>query len=188
MSASPSNPNSPAQGPQLDEQAGAGVQDPSMEDILASIRRILSEDEADRAPGHRPGEHGAGHGDDVLPLDPSMLVSEGPATQPADKPGEEPQSAHGPVAEPRAVPVPSASPLVAPEAAAAAATSVGTLLRHLIAEREQVVVHRGGPTIEDLVREEIRPLLKQWLDTNLPPMVERLVRAEIERVVGRAVS
>ena len=34
----------------------------------------------------------------------------------------------------------------------------------------------------------MRPLLKQWLDAHLPPMVERLVRAEIERVVGRAVD
>ena len=49
-------------------------------------------------------------------------------------------------------------------------------------------MHRGGPTIEDLVREEVRPLLKAWLDANLPPVVERLVRAEIERVVGRAIS
>ncbi len=49
------------------------------------------------------------------------------------------------------------------------------------------LVRSGGPTIEDLVREELRPLLKQWLDTNLPPMVERLVRTEIERVVGRVV-
>ena len=48
-------------------------------------------------------------------------------------------------------------------------------------------VWTGGPTIEDIVREELRPLLKQWLDTNLPPLVERLVRTEIERVVGRAV-
>jgi cell pole-organizing protein PopZ len=46
----------------------------------------------------------------------------------------------------------------------------------------------GGPTLEDMVREEIRPLLKAWLDENLPPVVERLVRAEIERVVGRAVG
>jgi cell pole-organizing protein PopZ len=37
------------------------------------------------------------------------------------------------------------------------------------------------------VRAELRPLLKQWLDTNLPGMVERLVRVEIERVVGRVV-
>ena len=37
------------------------------------------------------------------------------------------------------------------------------------------------------MRAELRPLMKEWLDANLPPMVERLVRAEIERVVGRAV-
>jgi cell pole-organizing protein PopZ len=37
-----------------------------------------------------------------------------------------------------------------------------------------------------LVRDEIRPILKEWLDANLPSMVERLVRAEIERVVNRA--
>jgi hypothetical protein len=47
-------------------------------------------------------------------------------------------------------------------------------------------VYRGGPSIEDVVREEIRPILKDWLDTHLPPLVERLVRAEIERVVNRA--
>jgi len=51
-----------------------------------------------------------------------------------------------------------------------------------------MAVHRGGPTLEDIVREEIRPMLKAWLDQNLPPLVERLVAAEIERVIGRAVS
>jgi len=83
---------------------------------------------------------------------------------------------------------PAHAGLVAPETAAAVATSVGGLLRTLIAEREQIAVNRTGPTIEDLVREEIRPLLKEWLDANLQTLVERLVRAEIERVVGRAVS
>ena len=53
---------------------------------------------------------------------------------------------------------------------------------------EHVPVHRGGPTIEDIVREEMRPMLKQWLDTHLQALVERQVRAEIERIVGRAVS
>ena len=83
--------------------------------------------------------------------------------------------------------MPSCGPpsLVAPEAAAAAASSVGSLVRTL-AERT-MQVHSGGPTIEDIVREELRPLLKAWLDANLPPLVERLVRVEIERVVGRAV-
>jgi len=74
--------------------------------------------------------------------------------------------------------------LVAPAAAAAAATAVGTLMRTLANERS-TATHRGGPTIEDLVRDEMRPLLKSWLDQHLAPMVERLVRAEIERVVSR---
>ena len=74
--------------------------------------------------------------------------------------------------------------LVAPAAAAAAGASVETLMRTLASERN-TAVQRGGPTIEDLVRAEIRPLLKAWLDAHLPPLVERLVRIEIERVVSR---
>ena len=85
-----------------------------------------------------------------------------------------------------AVPATTSQELVAPETAAAAASSVDNLVRALVAERG-VQVHHGGPTIEDIVREELRPLLKAWLDANLPPIVERLVRVEIERVVGRAV-
>jgi cell pole-organizing protein PopZ len=168
-----------------------------MEDILASIRRILSEDEAEPlaapAAAPPPANPPTPAADAVLSLDASMIVEE-PSREveapprvvraPAEKPQERPI--------PKSIEPPEPSPkvesLVAPEAAAAAASSVGTLLRTLIAEREQVAVHRGGPTIEDLVREELRPLLKQWLDANLPTLVERQVRAEIERVVGRAVS
>jgi uncharacterized protein len=165
-----------------------------MEDILASIRRILSEDEVEHATGSAsapkpqpPAEDG------VLSLDASMIVDE-PARAAAPAPPKPERVPDKPVERPAAKlpvpaePAPAPLGLVAPEAAAAAASSVGTLLRTLISEREQVAVHRGGPTIEDLVREEIRPLLKEWLDANLPPLVERLVRAEIERVVGRAVS
>ena len=41
---------------------------------------------------------------------------------------------------------------------------------------------QNARTLEDLVREMLRPMLKTWLDDNLPGLVERLVRAEIERV------
>jgi cell pole-organizing protein PopZ len=163
-----------------------------MEDILASIRRILSEDEpADPAPSAEPHEDP----DDVLVLDDSMLAHDAPAEaahQLAERdelqPAEPPPAVRTepPVAIPPPPPSPSPADLLGPEAAAAAASSVGSLVRTLAAERS-THVWRGGPTIEDLVREELRPLLKEWLDTNLPPLVERLVRAEIERVVGRAV-
>ncbi|HEY5066942.1 MAG TPA: DUF2497 domain-containing protein [Xanthobacteraceae bacterium] len=46
----------------------------------------------------------------------------------------------------------------------------------------QTVLVQNARTLEDLVREMLRPMLKTWLDENLPGMVERLVRAEIERV------
>lgn len=187
--------------------------DPSMDDILASIRRILKEDEKiPRQPG-----------DGVLMLDPSMIVEEGEAADKAPSadtnqaPGSDKSTGHEPDLQPgveettvlaiadepvhsgsmlpdlafppanvsRDAPMPE-TPLVAPAAAAAAAHSVGSLVRTLAAERSAAVT-RGGLTIEDLVREEVRPVLKEWLDTHLPPLVERMVRAELERVVGRSV-
>ena len=189
--------------------AGEGGADPSMEDILASIRRILNEDEA---PPGNPGaaeepqtggapSHpapAAEENDGVLVLDEAMLVHEPPLPEPVfaampvasvqaqdDKPASPPlETGPGPTPHP----APSVAPgdgLMAPESTAAAAASVGSLLRTLSHERT-TQVYRGGPTIEDLVREEVRPLLKDWLDTHLPPLVERLVRQEIERVAGRA--
>jgi cell pole-organizing protein PopZ len=46
----------------------------------------------------------------------------------------------------------------------------------------QTVLVQNSRTLEDLVREMLKPMLKAWLDDNLPGLVERLVRAEIERV------
>jgi len=193
-------------------QAPGGA-DPSMEDILASIRRILAEEEGvpPPTPAVAPGAD-----DGVLQLDASMMLADPiapaealpplgslplgslPALEPRSElePGLElgplaaalppDMEAHVPSAPPPSPMQQSPGSLMAPEAAAATATSVGSLLRTLSAERS-TQVYSGGPTIEDVVRAELRPLLKQWLDTNLPGMVERLVRVEIERVVGRAV-
>lgn len=177
-----------------------GSADPSMEDILASIRRILAEEEAVPPGTAVPAPAAAAVDDGVLQLDASMMLPELVATPAAPPPAAPMQSAPLPAAPPPVPPapvveapvppqpvIPPPSPiLMAPEAAAAAATSVGSLVRTLAAERS-TQVYTGGPTIEDIVRAELRPLLKQWLDANLPGMVERLVRAEIERVVGRAV-
>ena len=162
--------------------AAAQGADPSMEDILASIRRILSEDEPaapdpnasephtpdPHAPNPPAGPPAATHAmpiaapphDDIVALDNSMLVADTRHT-------------------------PSRATLIAPETAAAVASTMGGLLRSL---GEHTQTHRGGPTIEDIVREEIRPLLKHWLDTHLQPLVERQVRVELERITGRAVS
>ncbi|MGB8632839.1 MAG: DUF2497 domain-containing protein [Xanthobacteraceae bacterium] len=48
----------------------------------------------------------------------------------------------------------------------------------------QSVLLENVRTLQDLVQEMLRPMLKSWLDDNLPPMVERLVRTEIGQVTG----
>jgi len=187
-----------------------------MEDILASIRRILNEEEAPAAPmAHSPPPVE----EDVLVLDPSMRIDapalsapglSAPAAPPAaggqaaidamfdaaPSPAPAPAEAQDrpmpdfdpppAAATPPEAPALHGSGLLAPESAAAAAAAVGSLVRELSVERG-TLVHAGGPTLEDMVRAELRPLLKSWLDQHLPPLVERLVRAEIERVIGRAV-
>ena len=191
MSATTTNAATSLPGPA--PQAGTAG-DPSMEDILASIRRILSEDEAapaTQSPAAEPAPPERREEDDVLLLEPSMLVQE-PAAEPEtvlelealpEPSGPGPVAVEPPAPERPAMTAPQPTELVAPEAAAAAAFSVGNLVRTLAVERS-MQVHPGGRTIEDIVREEIRALLKQWLDANLPPMVERLVAAEIARVVS----
>ena len=198
---------------------GPDSADPSMEEILASIRRILNEDESappqeaesEQEPEPEPAPVAVvasaaepvaeAEDEDVLVLDRSMLVTvpdsrpdEPASTMPEELPSAFPAPPLADQAATAFAPAPSAMPplygepaLLAPETAAAAASSVDGLLRTLAASRS-TQVYRGGPTIEDLVREEIRPLLKEWLDSHLPTLVERLVRAEIERVAGRAVS
>jgi cell pole-organizing protein PopZ len=47
------------------------------------------------------------------------------------------------------------------------------------------IVRSGETSLEGLVRELLRPMLAAWLDDNLPPMVERLVAAEIARIAGK---
>jgi uncharacterized protein len=52
----------------------------------------------------------------------------------------------------------------------------------------QTVLVENGRTLQDLVREMLRPMLKSWLNDNLPTLVERLVLAEIEQIVGKSRS
>ena len=63
--------------------------------------------------------------------------------------------------------------LMSREATAAVGSAFNTLTE---------TVKKHEPTLEDVVRETLSPMLKSWLDENLPRVVERMVRAEIERV------
>lgn len=78
-----------------------------------------------------------------------------------------------PPAPPPSRPLPDRG-LISNETVAAVDSAFNTLAH--------TVIGQNARTLEDLVREMLRPMLKSWLDDNLPNMVERLVRAEIERV------
>ena len=168
-------------------------QEPSMEEILASIRRIISDDEG-RAAAERA------HGVEAESDDPSASLATFPRPAPLLPSGfdREPSASDDGFHDDRfgahdAEDLPdyprqsadAAAALEKPEAdeaepliSRATDASVGQafdLLAH--------TVLAGTPRpIEEVVREMLRPMLRVWLDDNLPTIVERLVRAEIERV------
>ncbi|MEX2034605.1 MAG: DUF2497 domain-containing protein [Xanthobacteraceae bacterium] len=208
----------------------AKAQEPSMEEILASIRRIIADDETGKpppkaappaaaapppppraaaAPPPAPdmtqsdvdamiagldappgGEIPEPESEDILELTESMaappadedlpnfqtidgqsdvVFSDAPAES-APRAVEEPRrqnSQHSQNNGPDRV-------LLSASTSAAVDSAFNTLA-------QTVLVHNAR-TLEDLVREMLRPMLKSWLDDNLPSMVERIVKAEIERV------
>jgi cell pole-organizing protein PopZ len=161
-----------------------GAPDPSMEDILASIRRILD----DETPASAAPE-----GEDVLDLTETMLAPEdAPAKAPPPPPppvvaAPPPPPPPPPVVEPPPAAPVAESALIGAAAASAAGASLAALraatgAAAAVPSRPETLVGYANLTLEQMVREEIRPLLKAWLDENLPPLVERLVKAELERI------
>ena len=241
----------------------AKVQEPSMEEILASIRRIIADDEAKPAAAEKPAAVAAPPAPKVEPpaqAKPAMkspppaaapAAKAVPPTPPAAKPAPSPAPAasnsqddidsllasldeatpptdirapqpDGDVFEltddmalPEPTPVPEAAPSfrkVEPdddvefaEASARTRTPIhepvrepppidtatmqpiisGTTMRAVESAFNSLantVLSNNARTLEDLVKEMLRPMLKAWLDDNLPGLVERIVKAEIERV------
>jgi len=192
----------------LQDKAADKAHEPSMEEILASIRRIIADDQAAK-PADVPAP--APEPEDVLDLaeaaEPVMrprIVEPEPEPEPAPDlldfdaidfedpvtaaPEPEPEPEPEPIPEPPAPPPPPPEPVLqvvrapepGPEALVSPATDASVsgafnLLAH-------TVLTQNARTLEDLVKEMLRPMLKTWLDDNLPAVVERLVRAEIERV------
>jgi hypothetical protein len=153
--------------------------EPSMEEILASIRDIIG-DERNAARGAAPTPpHPA-------PASMPQIVHSRDATAPHGDAPEVAQRADagGPtvvwrrpqVEGERAAEAPGRNEeaLMSPEATEAAALSFGALSANLAV--------RSAELADELVRETLRPMLRHWLDENLPAIVERLVRAEIQRV------
>jgi len=165
-----------------------------MEEILASIRRIISEDDAPPA-----------EGEEAAPAEEPVAAA---AAEPEPEPEAEPAAAEpervaaaepelAPPAEEEALeltekvethgdldviptgpvePQPAAlEALVSEQASTAAASAFGQL-------SAAITMPKGDRTLEDVVRELLRPLLQQWLDANLPGIVQQTVEAEVERI------
>jgi len=140
--------------------------EPTMEEILASIRRIISEDDAPQ------GEVAAEAEDEFEPVEESADESASVLREEIRAPQAEPEP------EPIRAEAPSArqEPLVGREAASAAASAFGQLSAAVTQPP------RNSPTLEDLAREMLAPMLRQWLDKNLPAIVQAAVRDEVERI------
>ncbi|KAF0113624.1 MAG: hypothetical protein FD149_2080 [Rhodospirillaceae bacterium] len=113
--------------------------------------------------------------EDVLELTDDMLVEE--VERPFVPPLPRPLSSQ---ARPQMEPEGNES-LMSPPTAALSAAALGELAR--TARERTVLLGHGEITLEAMVREALRPLLKAWLDEHLPSMVERIVAREIERLV-----
>lgn len=208
-----------------------------MDEILATIRRIIAEDERSSGPAERgapadgrhevAGGHKAAAGANSV-LDLTDMLNEDGSIERLDPVAPAPgvpnprlapafaeteiAAPNAPAAHPRtdrtaqdeatsemvraADPGPSPSAmkpfganderLVSDAAALAAATAFGRIAAIPSGPREPPLV--GGRPLDEIVRELLRPLLRTWLDENLPGIVERLVQAEIARISARSGS
>jgi uncharacterized protein len=133
--------------------------EPSMEDILASIKKVIAEEKELRSAVRsaepiedQPLREEASEGDDVLELD-----------------------------EPLAPAADLGPPLLDEEVAGQSRSA----LEQLQTVAASVPAAPPVNPLEDMVREMLRPILKQWLDEHLPHIVEEHVKREITRITGK---
>ena len=135
----------------------SGAREPSMEDILASIKRVIAEEKEIRAAAPPSDPDAEPDEDDVLELDQSM---EALVNVPA---------------------VDLGPPLIEEEVADESRQRLEELANVAATAPPQSLVN----PLEELVREMLRPILKQWLDDHLPNIVDEHVKREIHRITGR---
>jgi uncharacterized protein len=85
-----------------------------------------------------------------------------------------------------AIPAAAEGRLISTISASASVAALAQLVNRPREKGDEMPLGNVDRTLEDLVRELLRPLLKSWLDDNLPQLVERLVRDEITRLVREA--
>ena len=178
----------------------SAAHEPSMEEILASIRQIISEDGEATAEGDTPEREASGSefpsttpessaapeaAREEEKQDKGAFMKLQPRTNvhPIDSEPSSPDSArqggYASAANPRAPiaprqPRPEDTHLLSDHSDSAVSGAFSALAHTILAQNAR--------TLEDLVAEMLKPMLKDWLDDNLPSLVERLVQEEIHRV------
>jgi cell pole-organizing protein PopZ len=182
-------------------------QEPSMEDILASIKRIIAEDSeavGARAPKLRREAMAAVSASPVVtplrepePEEEPQVEEEAaePEPEPIAEASPEPVAAEGDAPDILELtsPMPEAdtaeAPAIAPSSgldgllsstSAAASRSAFAALSQLQVRSEE----GQSNTLEGLVSDMLKPMLREWLDRELPALVERVVSAEVKRLAG----
>lgn len=161
--------------------------EPSMEEILSSIKRIIAEEgegTPQRARRQPRATAAAPPGAQTQPSPPLVgdemddeEVLELSDPMPANRPEFAPRGA----AAPAAPGSPAPESIVSPEAAAASRGALESLSRLMIKPEPG-----SDGSLEGLVREMLRPMMREWLDANLPQLVEAMVAREIKRITGSA--
>ena len=130
--------------------------EPSMEDILASIKKVIAEEKEQRAQGSASRQE----------FDPQPEETEEEVLE---------------LNEPLAPPMDLGPPLLDQEIAETSRQSIETLAAVAATAPPPPAVN----PLEEMIREMLRPILKQWLDDNLPKLVDEHVKREISRITGR---
>lgn len=186
----------------------APEQEPSIEEILASIRQIISDDDkepqeeqvpevvaAPPTPEPEPvkvPEPAPEPEEDILELTEPLIEEEDPIEVDLQDIEEEFTPPPAPPAPPAPTPEPSPamqaqdSNILNDRARKSAISSMAKLAGNMPINRANHGLN--SITLEDLVREMLNPMLSDWLNSNLPPMVERIVQKELEKLARQAMD
>lgn len=136
--------------------------EPSVEEILASIKKVIARDNRAANEPERAAPASPSHDEDeVLDLGTVGDLMEDDAGEAQD------------------------APLITAPTADSIQDSLAALAMLAQPPAAPQIVRSGETSLEGLTRELLRPALAEWLDKNLPPMVERMVAAEIARIVAK---
>lgn len=140
--------------------------EPSVEEILESIKKVIARDNRETAAAERRRREHAGVPEDEDD-DESDVLELGEAAELVDEGAAAP------------------SPLVTGDAQRAMRESLAALAMLAEPGQKPQIVRSGETSLEGMVRDMLRPMLAEWLDQHLPEIVERLVTAEIARIAGK---